>query len=97
MDEIGIAPNTSRKPSMNLQLSERWESFVKSQVESGRYASGEEVMGEALMLLEARIRDEAETLERIRQGLADVDAGRTQPMAQALAQIRQDLDLHHGS
>ncbi len=82
---------------MNLRLPERWESFVKSQVESGRFASGEEVMGEALTLLEARIRDEAETLERIRKGLADVDAGRTQPFQDAIAEIRRDLNLHQGS
>jgi antitoxin ParD1/3/4 len=81
---------------MNLRMPERWESFVKAQVASGRFASDEDVMGEALTLLEASIRHEAETLERIRKGLADVDAGRTQPIEEALAEIRRDLDLHQG-
>lgn len=53
-------------------------------------------MGEALRLLEARCHDEAEALEGIRQGLADVDAGRTQPLAEAFAEIRRELGLPLG-
>ncbi|WP_435008216.1 ribbon-helix-helix domain-containing protein [Tundrisphaera lichenicola] len=82
---------------MNLRLPEGWESFVDSQIRSGRFATGEEVMGEALKLLEAHIRDEAETLEGIRKGLADVEAGRTQPLAEAFAEIRRELGLKPGS
>ena len=81
---------------MNLRLPERWESFVNSQVQSGHFVSSEELMGEALKLLESQIRDEAETLEGIRRGLEDVDAGRTQPLAEAFVEIRRDLDLPDG-
>ena len=78
---------------MTLNLPERWESFLASQIGSGRYASREEVMDEALRLLEARIRDEAETLEGIQRGIADVDAGRTLPVAESFSEIRTSLSL----
>ncbi len=79
---------------MDVRLTEQWESFVTSQVQCGRFASGEEVMGEALKLLEARIRDEDEALDGIRRGLEDVEAGRTQPLAEAFADIRRDTNLN---
>jgi PHD/YefM family antitoxin component YafN of YafNO toxin-antitoxin module len=37
--------------------------------------------------------EEARVLEGIRRGLEDVKAGRTQPVAEAFADIRRDLDL----
>jgi PHD/YefM family antitoxin component YafN of YafNO toxin-antitoxin module len=37
--------------------------------------------------------EEAEVLEGIRRGLEDVAAGRTQPVADAFADIRRDLGL----
>jgi antitoxin ParD1/3/4 len=76
---------------MKIQLPEHWESFVDSQVRSGRFASGAEVMGEALKLLEARIRDETEAMDGIRRGLADVEAGCTLPLAEAFAEIRRTV------
>jgi antitoxin ParD1/3/4 len=78
---------------MTLRLPERWETFVNSQVQSGRFASGEEVMGEALKLLEARMRREAETLEAIRRGLEDVDAGRTRPWDEFMADLHREFGL----
>jgi hypothetical protein len=39
------------------------------------------------------IAEEARTREGIRQGLDDVRAGRTQPLAEAFADIRRDLNL----
>jgi prevent-host-death family protein len=37
--------------------------------------------------------EEAKVLDGIRRGLEDVAAGRTQPIAEAFADIRRDLDL----
>ena len=76
---------------MEIRLSDRWEAFVTSQVRSRRYASGEELIGKALGLLEARIRDESEALDGIRRGLEDVEAGRTIPLAEALEGIRDEI------
>jgi prevent-host-death family protein len=41
--------------------------------------------------------EDARVAERIRQGLEDVRAGRTQPLAEAFADIRRDLKLPGGS
>jgi PHD/YefM family antitoxin component YafN of YafNO toxin-antitoxin module len=41
--------------------------------------------------------EEARVLEGIRRGLEDVKAGRTQPIAEAFAEIRRDLNLPRGS
>jgi prevent-host-death family protein len=39
--------------------------------------------------------EEAKVLDGIRRGLDDVAAGRTQPIAEAFADIRRDLNLPH--
>jgi hypothetical protein len=41
----------------------------------------------------ARLVEEARVLEGIRRGLEDVKAGRSQPVAEAFADIRRELDL----
>ena len=43
------------------------------------------------------IAEQAKVLEGIRRGLEDMKAGRTQPLEAALADIRRDLQLPHGS
>jgi prevent-host-death family protein len=41
--------------------------------------------------------EDAKVLEGIRRGLEDVAAGRTQPIADAFADIRRDLNLPQGA
>ena len=41
--------------------------------------------------------EEAKVLEGISRGLADMRAGRTQPLAEAFAEIRRELDLPPGA
>jgi PHD/YefM family antitoxin component YafN of YafNO toxin-antitoxin module len=43
------------------------------------------------------VAEEARVLEGIRQGLEDMRAGRAQPLAEAFADIRRDLELPQGS
>jgi putative addiction module CopG family antidote len=45
---------------MNAHISEKWEPFVRSQVQSGRYASADAVIDEALRLLNERDQGQAE-------------------------------------
>ncbi len=39
---------------MNVQISDNWQRFIQGALESGRYSSADEVLDEALRLLEAR-------------------------------------------
>jgi len=83
---------------MNTHLPADLEQFVQSQVRSGRYSSSEEAITAAVRLLRQQEEaEEARVLEGVRQGLADVRAGRTQPLAEAFADIRRDLNLPRGS
>ena len=79
---------------MNTHLPADLEQFVKAKVESGRFSSSDEAITEAVRLLRQREEaEEARTLEGIRQGLEDMRAGRSQPLAEAFADIRRDLKL----
>ena len=40
---------------MNVHVSERWEPFIRSQLQSGRYHSEGEVLDDALSLLSERV------------------------------------------
>jgi putative addiction module CopG family antidote len=79
---------------MNAQIPENWGPFIRSQIESGRYASEAEVLEEALGLLKQREDSERpRAMEGIRLGLEDLRGGRTQPLAEAFADIRRELNL----
>ncbi|MGZ3357564.1 MAG: ribbon-helix-helix domain-containing protein [Isosphaeraceae bacterium] len=74
------------------------EQFVQAKVRSGRFSSSDEAITAALRLLrQQEDAEEARVLEGIRQGLDDMRAGRTQPLAEAFADIRRDLNLPHSS
>jgi putative addiction module CopG family antidote len=83
---------------MNALLPADLEQFVQAKVRSGRFSSSDEAITAAVRLL--RQQEEAEesrVLEGIRQGLEDVRVRRTEPLAEAFADIRRDLNLPHGS
>jgi putative addiction module CopG family antidote len=70
------------------------EQFVQAKVQSGRFSSaGEAITAAMRSLRQQEEAKEARALEGIRQGLDDVRAGRTQPLAEAFADIRRDLSL----
>ena len=57
---------------IRLHLGDHFDAFIEAQVASGRYADADELLREALRLLERR-----STLESaLREGLDDADAGR---------------------
>ena len=79
---------------MNAQIAERWQLFIRSRIETGRYASEDDVLDHALALLKEREdAEEARVVEGIRRGLDDMRAGRTQPLDAAFADIRRELSL----
>ncbi len=79
---------------MNTHLPADLEQFVNAQVQSGRFTSCDEAITEAVRLL--RQQEEAEqarVLEGIRQGLADMHAGRGRPADELFADIRREFNL----
>lgn len=74
--------------SMQVDIPAELVSFVEQEFASGRYGSREEVLIQALHWL----RDERQqAVAGIRQGLDDVAAGRTQPLADAFADVRRQF------
>ena len=62
---------------MDVELSERSLARIRAKVESGAFASADEVIEQALGLLEDREREYGEWLRaEVAKGQADVDAGR---------------------
>ena len=55
--------------TQTLSLGERWNAFIASQIEGGRYASASEVVRDALRLLEEQ--KAASSLERLRIALRE--------------------------
>jgi putative addiction module CopG family antidote len=85
-------------PKMNAHLPADLEQFVQAKVRSGRFTSSDEAITVAVRLLRQREEaEEARVLKGIQQGLDDVRAGRTQPLTEAFADIRRDLNLPSGS
>ncbi|AGA27527.1 type II toxin-antitoxin system ParD family antitoxin [Singulisphaera acidiphila] len=66
---------------MTINLSVEREQFIRSLVQGGRYASENEVIEEALRLLELRDQKHAEDKERIEALLIEgLDSGPSTPM-----------------
>lgn len=83
---------------MNTQLPADVEQFIQAKLKSGRFTSSEEVLTAAVRLLRQQEEaEEARVLAGIRQSLDDVRAGRTQPAAEAFADIRRELKLPNAS
>jgi predicted transcriptional regulator len=75
---------------MQIELPPELEPFVEQEFATGRYVTREEVVVQALCWL----RDERqEAISGIKQGLDDVAAGRTQPLAEAFADIRKEFGV----
>ena len=75
---------------MQIELPAEFEPFVEQEFATGRYASRQDVVVQALRWL----REEREAAATgIRQGLDDAAAGRTQPVATAFADIRSEFGV----
>jgi Arc/MetJ-type ribon-helix-helix transcriptional regulator len=69
-------------------ISQDLEEFVQQEVTSGRFVDRDAVIAHALQLLR---RDREETVAGIEAGLADVAAGRIQPLDVAFDELRREL------
>src|SRR5947209_4536371 len=89
---------TKEMRHMNAHLPADVEQFIEANVQSGRFTSSADVVTAAVRLLRQQEEaEEARVLDGIRQGLDDVRAGRTQPVAEAFVDIRRELKLPSAS
>ncbi len=79
---------------MSINIPSDLQPFVAQQLRLGLYQSEQQLVDDAVRLLKAE-RDEA--VDGIRLGLADAAAGRTQPLADAFRDLRQELRLNQTS
>jgi len=75
---------------MQIEIPSQLEAFVEQEFATGRYASREEVVVQALCWLRE---ERQQAVYGIQQGLGDWAAGRTQPLAEAFADIRKEFGV----
>ena len=79
---------------MKIFLNREARKFIEEQVESGRYSSPSDVMGEALRLLseKERIRTKrfAELKEKIRVGIEELDRGEGIDGEEVFAELEEE-------
>ncbi|MEH2333083.1 type II toxin-antitoxin system ParD family antitoxin [Nostoc sp.] len=80
---------------MNVSLTPELEQLVKDKVNSGRYHSVSEVMGEALRLLDERDRLQekrlAELKAKIQEGIEELERGEGIDGEEVFAEIEEDI------
>ena len=75
---------------MQINLPPDLKPFVDQEFATGRYATREEVVVQAVRwLCEERL----EAVAGIRRGLADAEAGRVEPLESAFDEIRASLNM----
>jgi antitoxin ParD1/3/4 len=66
-------------PTRNVNLSDRWDSFIESGIVSGRFSNASEVVREGLRLLEQREQEDQAKLEWLRaaakEGFDEIEQG----------------------
>ena len=74
---------------MTVLISADLEQFVEQEISSGRFPNRDAVIAHALRLLQ---HDREDAVFGIQAGLADVAAGRMQPLGVAFADLRRELN-----
>ncbi len=72
---------------MHIEIPPELKPFVEQEFATGRYATREEVVVQALSWFRDERQDAA---SGIRQGLDDLAAGRIQPLSEAFVDIRKE-------
>jgi antitoxin ParD1/3/4 len=73
-------------------LGKHFESFVRSQLASGRYNNASEVLRDALRLMEERERRMVALDASIERGIADINSGRVHDLDEACDALDAELD-----
>ena len=75
---------------MQIELPQELEPFIEQEFATGRYASRDEVVVQALRWLRE---ERQQAVSGIKQGLDDVAAGRAQPIGEAFSDIRKEFGV----
>lgn len=75
---------------MTIEIPADLQPFVRQQLELGCFPNEQQLVTEALQLLKA---EQEQSIEGVRQGLADAAAGQTQPLAEAFSDLRREFNL----
>ncbi|KYO51661.1 type II toxin-antitoxin system ParD family antitoxin (plasmid) [Tistrella mobilis] len=82
---------------MNVSIGARWESFVDSVVEEGRYASASEVVREGLRLVEEREARLKALRDTIQAAIAEGGENSADDARRAIAAAVADIGSDQGS
>ncbi|MCC9605925.1 hypothetical protein LOC69_08510 [Blastopirellula sp. JC733] len=81
---------------MDLPLSAKAESLIQKQLASGKFATPEQVVEEALALLDQQAADWAKVKAKIEQGIDDIAAGRYDEIATEADEERLTQEILNG-
>ena len=73
---------------MAIEIPSDLRRFVEQELQAGHYDSEQEVVSHALRMLQ---RERKATVAGIQAGLADVEAGRVQPLGEAFSDLRREF------
>ena len=78
--------------SASYSIGKHFEGFIQRQLDRGRYRDADEVVRDALRLLEARERQLNALDAALARGIADADAGRVHDLDEACDEILAEID-----
>ncbi|MGH8000426.1 MAG: type II toxin-antitoxin system ParD family antitoxin [Brasilonema sp.] len=77
---------------MNISLKPEHEQFIQSQIQAGRYANAEDVMNEALKLMQAREQRLEELRQKIALGKEQIARGEVTDGEIVFAQLQEKIN-----
>ncbi|WP_373534703.1 type II toxin-antitoxin system ParD family antitoxin [Microcoleus sp.] len=77
---------------MNIVLKPEYEEFIRSQIQSGKYSSAEELIGEAIALLRERKQRIEELRQKIAVGTAQIAKGQVTDGELVFARLQEKID-----
>jgi Arc/MetJ-type ribon-helix-helix transcriptional regulator len=74
---------------MSTEISPENEAFIREAVAAGRYETRRQALDEGIR----KLREEVDTIDAIRQGLASIDTGEGMPLAEADEMLREKHNI----
>ncbi|NQE36701.1 type II toxin-antitoxin system ParD family antitoxin [Microcoleus asticus] len=82
---------------MNIVLKPEYEEFIRAQIQSGKYGSAEELIGEAIALLRERKQRIEELRQKIAVGTAQITKGQVTDGELVFSKIQEKIDRREQS